>query len=94
MTDKKRVSASVDAELVAAGHAAVADGAAPTFSAWVNEGLRRQADHDRRLRALSDFIAAYETEHGEITADEMHEAERSARARAVVVRGTSRGATA
>ena len=57
------------------------------MSAWVNEALRLKASHDRRLAALDDFLAAYEAEHGEITAQEMHDAARSARARAVVVRG-------
>ncbi len=87
MANKQRVSASVDGDLVDAGQAAVAAGEAENFSAWVNEALRRQADHDRRLRALDEFLAAYESEHGEITADEMRDATRRARARAVIVRG-------
>lgn len=88
VTDKKRLSASVDAELVDAGQAAVANGDAPTFSAWVNRALRSQAEHDRRMRALDDFLAAYESEHGEITEDEIRQATRSSRERAVVVRGS------
>jgi len=39
----------------------------------VNDALRRQADHDRRMRALDDFLDAYEAEHGEITEDEVRE---------------------
>lgn len=39
--------------------------------------------HDRLLRALDDFIADYETEHGEITEDEMAAAMRRARERAI-----------
>ncbi|HCU96096.1 MAG TPA: hypothetical protein DHU96_26585 [Actinobacteria bacterium] len=57
------------------------------MSAWVNEALRLKADHDRRLAALDDFLAAYEAEHGVITEQEMHDAARRARAGAVVVRG-------
>jgi hypothetical protein len=53
----------------------------------VNAALRRQADHDRRMRALDSFLDAYEAEHGAITEDEMRAATRRARARAVVVRG-------
>lgn len=86
MPSKHRLSASVDADLVVAGHAAVAAGAAESLSAWVNEALRRQAAHDRRLQALGDFVAAYEAEHGEISEAEISRARRSALARAVVVR--------
>ncbi len=87
MSVKQRLSASVDAELVAVAQEAVAQGQAESVSAWVNEALRLKADHDRRLRALDDFLAGYETEHGEITEQEMRDAARRARARAVVVRG-------
>jgi Arc/MetJ-type ribon-helix-helix transcriptional regulator len=87
MSPKQRLSASVDAELMAAAQQAVSDGRAENLSAWVNDALRLKADHDRRLRALDDFLAAYEAEHGEITEDEMRAAARRARERAVVVRG-------
>jgi len=76
----------VEAGLLAAGRAAVAEGRAESLSAWVNDALRRQADHDRRMQALDEFLAAYEAEHGEITEDEIREAERRSRSRAVVVR--------
>jgi Arc/MetJ-type ribon-helix-helix transcriptional regulator len=87
MSGKERLSASVDAELIAAAQQAVARGRAESVSAWVNDALRMKADHDRRLAALDEFLAAYEAEHGEITAQEMHDAARRARAGAVVVRG-------
>ncbi len=73
--------------MIEAGQAAVAEGSAGSLSGWVNEALHRQADHDRRLRALDDFLAAYEAEHGEITEAQVAEAARRARAHAVVVRG-------
>lgn len=57
----------------------------------MNEALRLKVDHDRRLRALGDFISAYEAERGEISEQEMRDAARSARARAVVVRGAGDG---
>lgn len=88
---KKRLSASVDEELLAAATAAVSGGRAESVSAWINEALRRQVEHDRRLRALDELISAYEAEHGVITEDEMRQAQRRARERAVVVRG--RGAS-
>lgn len=87
MSIKQRLSASVDAELVAVAQEAVAAGQAENVSAWVNDALRLKADHDRRLQAVDEFLAAYEAEHGEITDEEIREAARSARGRAVVVRG-------
>jgi Arc/MetJ-type ribon-helix-helix transcriptional regulator len=87
MSSKQRLSASVDAELLAAAQQAVTDGRTESISAWVNDALRLKADHDRRLRALDDFLAAYEAEHGQITEDEVRDAARRARERAIVVRG-------
>jgi Arc/MetJ-type ribon-helix-helix transcriptional regulator len=87
MSSKQRLSASVDADLIAAAQQAVTSGRAESISAWVNDALKLKADHDRRLQALDDFLAAYEAEHGEITEDEMRGAARRARERAVVVRG-------
>jgi hypothetical protein len=81
------LSASVDADLVAVAQEAVAAGQAESVSAWVNEALRLKVVHDRRLRALDEFVAAFEAEHGEISEAEMREAARRARGRAVVVRG-------
>jgi Arc/MetJ-type ribon-helix-helix transcriptional regulator len=85
MSAKQRLSASVDAELMVAAQQAVSDGRAENISMWVNDALRLKADHDRRLHALDDFLAAYEAEHGEITGDEMRAAARRARERAIVV---------
>jgi hypothetical protein len=86
---KHRLSASVDADLVAAGRSSVAAGAADNLSAWVNAALRRQADHDQRLAALGAFLAEFEEEHGHLTDAEIAEASRWARERAIVVRGAS-----
>jgi len=87
MSSKERLSASVDAGLVAVAHDAVARGQAESVSAWVNDALQLKADHDLRLGALDDFLAAYETEHGHVTDEEIRDAARRARGRAVVVRG-------
>src|SRR5229473_6769575 len=89
MSAKQRLSASVDADLMAVAQDAVTQGQAESVSAWVNDALRLKADHDRRLRALDDFIAAYEAEHGEITEEEIRDAARRARAGATVVRAAS-----
>jgi Arc/MetJ-type ribon-helix-helix transcriptional regulator len=91
MKGKERLSASVDADLVAVAQDAVARGRAESVSSWVNDALRLKADRDRRLAALDQFIAGFEAEYGEITEQEMAEAARRAREGAVVVRGGSRG---
>lgn len=86
--NKVRLSASVDADLVAAAEAAVARGRLESVSAWVNEALRAKAEHDRRLEELGAFIAAYEREHGDITPAEVRAA---ARGRARPRRRTTAG---
>lgn len=78
--------------MIEAAAAAVSRGRAGSVSAWVNDALRLKLEHDRRLAALADFVAAYEAEHGAITAQEMREATRRARAGAVVVRGAGAAA--
>jgi len=56
----------------------------------VNDPQHLTPEHDRRLAALDIFIGAFETEHGEITDQEMADAVRRARARSVVVEGDRR----
>lgn len=90
MTNRERLSATVEAELLAAGRAAVGEGRAESLSSWVNDALRRQVLHDQRMRALDEFLQVYEAEHGEITEEEIRQASRRARARAVVVRPEER----
>jgi hypothetical protein len=86
MKGRERLSASVDPQLLAAGHAAVAEGRAESLSSWVNDALKLKADHDRRMSALDAFLAAFEAEHGHISQDEITDATRRTRARAIVVR--------
>ena len=90
---KDRLSATVDAELLAIGRAAVAEGRAESISAWVNEALLLKADHDERLAALDVFLDAYESAHGEITEDEIQQATRATRSRALVVRTPAKTTT-
>jgi Arc/MetJ-type ribon-helix-helix transcriptional regulator len=87
MTAKTRLSVTVDADLIAASQAAVAAGEAESVSAWVNDALRLKVEHERRLRGVDDFIAAFEAEYGEISDEDMEAAYRAAKARAIVVRG-------
>jgi hypothetical protein len=83
---KKRLSASVDAELIEAAEHAVAQRRVETVSAWVNDALRLKLLHDRRQDALAALIAAYEAEHGEISPEEIRMATRRARSRALSAR--------
>lgn len=89
MSTKERLSASVDAQLLAAGHAAVAAGRAESLSAWVNDALQMKTAHDQRMVALDEFLATYEADHGEVTQKEINDAARRARGGAVVVRGST-----
>ncbi len=61
---KRRLSASIDDEVLAAAEAAVREGRAPSLSALVEEALARQEAHAIRMRAMDGFIAAYEEEFG------------------------------
>ncbi len=89
MTEKRRLSVSVDADLVEVGQATVSSGAAASLSGWVNDALRRQVEHERRLCGIDEFIQAFEVAHGDITDAEMDEVARDMRGRAIVVRGGS-----
>lgn len=90
MKAKTRLSASVDADLLKAAEAATTRGQAPTLSAWVNDALRLKLEHDRRLQAIAEFVDDFEAEHGVITPEEIRQATRRARGRAVPVRGGRR----
>lgn len=60
MIGKQRLSATVDADLLAAAERAAASGTAKTISAWVNDALRLKLEHDLRLEALAAFVAEAE----------------------------------
>ena len=87
MTQKHRLSATIDADLLAAAERATKRGDAPTISAWVNDAIRLKLEHDQRLQALGAFIAEYEAEHGPITDRDRENALREAKRRAISVRG-------
>ena len=86
---KERLTVTVDPHLVQAGNDAVAEGRVDSLSAWVNLALGERAAKERRLRALSEAVAAYETEFGVITPAETTAQERADRASARVIRGTT-----
>ena len=78
--------------MLEAAEQAVERGDADTVSAWVNDALRLKLESERRQQALAAFIAAYESEHGDITEEEMRAATRRARSRAVTARAAGAGA--
>lgn len=86
MTYRQRLSATVEADVLSAAKRAVAEGKAGSLSAWVNEALKRQAEHDRRMSALAQLVREYEAEHGVITDEEIRETTRRMRDRAIRVR--------
>jgi Arc/MetJ-type ribon-helix-helix transcriptional regulator len=86
---KKRLSVSVDADLVEAAQAAVEAGQAENVSAFVNEALKKHAEHHRGLAAMADAIAAYEAEYGKITDEDMEAARRWLKESAITVRPRS-----
>src|SRR5438132_12558713 len=84
---KQRLTVTVDPELVAAGTRAVQTGHADSISGWVSAALAEQVRRDKRLESLRAAIADYESELGEITAEEVAAQLRRDREEAVVVRG-------
>jgi hypothetical protein len=89
-TRKGRLTVTVDQDLIAAGSAAVARGAAESVSGWVNQALAEQVARDRRLAALAEAVAAYEAEFGPISDEELSAQARADRQAAIVVRGRVR----
>ncbi len=87
MKRKERMTVTVDAELIAAGDRAVKAGRADSLSSWVNDALAEREERERRLRGLASAIAAYESEHGVITDDELLAQQRADQKAAIVVRG-------
>lgn len=84
---KARVTVSLAPELIEAGHAAVASGAAESMSDWVGRALDEMVRREQRLALLAGAIRDYEAEHGEITTAEVERQRRADRAAATVVRG-------
>lgn len=83
---KERLTVSVDADLAAAGAAAVREGRAESVSAWVNQALAERAAKERRLQSLAEAVEAYEAEHGVISPEELADQRRADRDAAAAVR--------
>ena len=86
---RERITVTVDAEWIAAGAKAVAEGRADSVSAWVSQAMAEKAANDRRLHYARLAIADYEAEFGVITEEEMDEQERADRQSAAEVRARS-----
>lgn len=80
------MTVTVDRVLVEAANRAVASGRASSISTWVNAALAERAEKDRHLRALTEALATYEAEFGEISEEEMIAQQREDRRTSVPVR--------
>ena len=87
---KRRLTVTVNPELLDAAQRAVETGQADSVSAWVSAALEDKIHRDRKLGLLGEAIADYEREFGEITAAEIAAQQRADRTQAVVVRGGGR----
>jgi len=88
---KRRITVTIDPALLAAANRAVSAGRADSVSGWVSEALAARACQDSKLEALSEAVADYEAEFGEITTEEIAAQGRADRETASAVRGRSPG---
>ena len=90
MKGKRRLSVSVRPAWIEAAQTAVAGGQVASVSAWVDDALRLKVEHDRRLAALDAFLESHENTNGVITDEEVRDAARAVRGRALPVLGPKR----
>lgn len=83
---KRRVTVTVDEDLLEEANAAVGDGRARSVSEWVAGAMAQRRARERRLTVLSELVRDYEASHGVITADEMAEQAQRDRDAAAVAR--------
>ena len=93
MTKKRRLTVTVDPELIEAGQRAVESGQAESVSGWVSLALEDKIQLDQKRALLAEALADYEKEFGEITAEEIAAQQRADREDATVVRGRRGEAT-
>lgn len=68
---KRRITITVDEDLLEEAQAAVADGR--SMSEWVAGTMAQRRVKDHRLSALSELVRDYEAAHGVITDNEIAE---------------------
>lgn len=73
---KRRITVTLDEDLLQEASDAVSAGEASSVSAWVNAAMADKSEHRRRLKALGEAIADYEAEFGKITDEEIEEQRR------------------
>lgn len=88
---KERLTVTVDADLVEAGHQAVATGRAESLSGWVNQALAERKAKEQRILAMAAAVAEYEARFGAISPEEIAAQQRADQRAAIVVRGPRRG---
>ena len=70
---KRRVTITVNEDLLEEAQSAVGDGRARSVSEWVAGAMAQRLATEQRLAALSELIRDYEAAHGVITDDEIAE---------------------
>ena len=83
---KRRVTVTVDEDLLEEANAAVGEGRARSVSEWVAGAMAERRVREQRLTVLSELIRDYEVSHGVITEDEMAEQAQRDRDAAAVAR--------
>ena len=87
---KRRITVTLDVDLLPEASDAVRAGEASSVSAWVNAAMAAKSEHRRRLKALGEAIADYEAEFGKITGEEREEQRRRDSERMLRVRASGR----
>lgn len=82
----KRVTFTVDEDLIEFVQIAVAEGRAESVSSWIAAAIADRSEKELKLYRLRVAIADFETEFGEITEDEMRDRQRLDRDAAAAVR--------
>ena len=70
---KRRVTVTVDEELLEAANRAVSEGLARSVSEWVSEAMAQRRDRDARLAVMRRLVNEYEAMHGSISDEEIAE---------------------
>ena len=71
MADKRRITVTVDQDVLDAAAQLVRQGAEDSVSGWVNRVLHAEVERQRGLQHLRDAVADYEREFGELTTREL-----------------------
>src|SRR5262245_26534712 len=86
MTKKERLTVTVDRDLLTAANQAVRAGRADSLSGWVNQALADRVAKERKLEAMAQALASYESRQGAISTQELRDQERTDRRTSILVR--------